>query len=597
MAFFLRPLPFFAPAASPSVPSAAHPAVLGTVRRACRSAAGACRGGQRFGTRGGVTAVVLLALALFPATALARDFYLDAASGSDSAAGTSPASAWRSLDRAGQERLGPGDRLWLKRGSRFPGMLDLAAVGAAGHPVTVGAYGDGTVPPVIDAAGRRAALRLTNCRYVVVEDIELTGDGWSGPGSPVTTRTSGVLVENKGRSAGGGIILRGLEIHDIFASKSVPDEGAGARSNQGCGIEITNSGRNATLANIVIAGCTIARTGRTGISLGGGAIDTPASYISQVTIEDNTLTDIGGPGINPRICRHVIVRGNTVDRSGSSADPRMHRRGSGIWPWHCDDVLIEHNRFMHARGPGDSCGMHIDFGCRDVIVQYNLSVDNEGGFVEILGDNFNCAYRYNISVNDGSRVKGVHGAFQEGKILWFSGYVGPKRPRQGPCDCYIYNNTVYVGPGTRSCFSIGPTTQRVLVANNLFVLLGRTLNVPGDQEARRPGAATQVPDAVMTHNLYLHRDLLPPGWPVPDVAPEFGDPEFTRPGGENAADYVPRNATLVRDRGIVITPLPGDPRGLRGGMAVARDILGHEVNGRPDLGAIELPAVGSPSPP
>ena len=35
--------------------------------------------------------------------------------------------------------------------------------------------------------------------------------------------------------------------------------------------------------------------------------------------------------------------------------------------------------------------------------QYNYSYNNEGGFAEVLGDNINCGYRYNISVNDGYR--------------------------------------------------------------------------------------------------------------------------------------------------------------------------------------------------
>ena len=35
--------------------------------------------------------------------------------------------------------------------------------------------------------------------------------------------------------------------------------------------------------------------------------------------------------------------------------------------------------------------------------QYNYSEDSEGGFCEILGDNHNVAYRFNVSVNDGFR--------------------------------------------------------------------------------------------------------------------------------------------------------------------------------------------------
>ena len=67
---------------------------------------------------------------------------------------------------------------------------------------------------------------------------------------------------------------------------------------------------------------------------------------------------------------------------------------------------------MYANGPADSAGCHIDFNCDNVIVQYNLSVSNAGGFIEILGNNYNCSYRYNVSVNDGHRIKGKNNAFR-----------------------------------------------------------------------------------------------------------------------------------------------------------------------------------------
>ena len=47
---------------------------------------------------------------------------------------------------------------------------------------------------------------------------------------------------------------------------------------------------------------------------------------------------------------------------------------------------------------------YIDCGKENVVFQYNYSYNNEGGFVEILGDNINCGYRYNIGVNDGYRA-------------------------------------------------------------------------------------------------------------------------------------------------------------------------------------------------
>jgi hypothetical protein len=107
-----------------------------------------------------------------------------------------------------------------------------------------------------------------------------------------------------------------------------------------------------------------------------------APALGDVVLRGNTLADIGGPGIHPRQCRRVIPRDNTVNRSGPSLDPRMNARSSGIRPWRCENVLMEHNRFPHARGKADACGMRVDYGCRDVIVQYNLSADHEGGYAE-----------------------------------------------------------------------------------------------------------------------------------------------------------------------------------------------------------------------
>ena len=52
-----------------------------------------------------------------------------------------------------------------------------------------------------------------------------------------------------------------------------------------------------------------------------------------------------------------------------------------------------------------------------MIVENNLSRNNAGGFIEILGNNYNCSYRYNVSINDGHRVKGKNGAFKRVKFF------------------------------------------------------------------------------------------------------------------------------------------------------------------------------------
>lgn len=525
--------------------------------------------------------VLLGALAAPGLTLAATTYHVDREAGNDQQDGRSPATAWATLGRASEAPLGAGDELRLRRGQTFPGSLILSATGSAAAPVVVGAYGEGS-RPVIDARGQLAAVELISSRHVVVSGLELTGDGGAAPGVD-PKRRFGVFVHTTERVPMGDIVLEDLVIRDLFPAEGAASEGARATTHKGTGIAIHGTGPDSR--GFVIRGCHIERVGFKGIEL---------SRLGDVLVDSNRLLEIGGPGIQPGRVEDLIVRRNTVLWTGARTDPRMHARGSGIWPWTSKRVLIERNRFGYARGKADSCGIHIDFGCRDVVVQHNLSHDNEGGFIEILGDCYNSAYRYNVSIRDGARVKGQGGADQEGKIIWTSGYVGARRAKEGPVNSYLYNNTVFVGPGTRSAFSIGSTTEGLIIANNIFVIEGAKVEVVGDQDFRREAKVDQIPRALVSHNLFLAAGgRFPETLPITEVNPVTGNPRLARPGGFGPADHAPRNARLVRDQGMVIEPLPGDTDGFALGLTVATDFLGNPIVGRPDLGAIELPLDGS----
>ena len=132
-------------------------------------------------------------------------------------------------------------------------------------------------------------------------------------------------------------------------------------------------------------------------------------------------------------------------------------------------------------GPADSAGCHIDFNCNDVIVQRNLSLSNAGGFIEVLGNNYNCSYRYNLSINDGYRIKGEGNNFQEGKTFWLIGFAGKNNTRTGPFYTYIYNNTIYTKASILSKIAVDKASNGVLVANNILHVEGDSKLVLGDQ--------------------------------------------------------------------------------------------------------------------
>jgi hypothetical protein len=522
----------------------------------------------------------LLHLALFAGLSqslISATYYVDSVDGSDRNKGLSEASAWASLKKANKVKLKPGDSILLKRGATFNGSIKISEHGSAEAPITISSYGEGPMP-VIYASGYRAGVHILNARHIIVEDLEITGDG--GPmvdGSPEKER-SGVLVNaSEGRSVN-HVTIRNLYLHDIYPNVGSPHEGAKSSTYLGYGVVIRGQ-KETDSSHFHVEGCRIERMGFKAIEM---------RKVNKLLILNNRMKHIGGPAIQPGEVVGLVVRGNVVDGSGASIDPRMHARGSGIWPWTSKHVLIEKNTFMHARGKGDSCGIHIDYNCSDVIVQYNLSIDNEGGFVEILGNCYNSAYRYNISINDGARVRGENGAHQEGKILWTSGYVGANQKRVGPFDSYIYNNTIYVGPDSRSCFSITGTTAGLLVANNIFHIMGTTRDVLGDQEWRKKEIVDRIDRAVVRNNVFLWEDMLPDSLPFDNLDPIVGDVDFANPGGFKAEDYIPRNADLVKDTGIVIEKLPGDEKGLKTGLKVATDFLGNPIHGRPDIGAIEM---------
>lgn len=529
---------------------------------------------------------------LLGVVARATTYYVDPERGNDQAGGTGKDQPWQTLQRAQRAELRAGDRLLLLAGVRHAGRISFAGLsGTAESPIRIGSYvraGDAQgARALIDGRNTAAAVGLKNCRYVVVSDLVISADG----GQPVGDMRCGVLVEADGADEYRGIALMRLHVKSVsfqnpgYVRPAEDVRTANGTIRYGWGVRFLVRGKDAAvLRDLIVRDCRIERVDHTGLKL-----TAPAGGIRDVTVQNVEVSKVGGPGIQMSGVIGGRFSNLAVDHSGSPDDTRNWGRGSGLWTWGSKDVVIERSRFTDANGPGDSAGVHIDFGCEDVIVQHCISARNAGGFCEILGDNRNCAYRYNLSVNDGHRVKGQQGAFQEGKIFWLSGYVGQNRTPTGPFNSYFYNNTVYVDESIEPRVAIAPTADGVLVANNIFYFKRSARTVTGDQAKADQANRAPVSRGIWTNNLLLHVDDWPAASGLGGIESVVGDPRFPHAGGISVDDYVPQETGLVRNRGVVIAPLPGDRIGLRGGLAVPRDLRGREVVGLPDLGAIELP--------
>lgn len=103
--------------------------------------------------------LILVLPALQPTTTRAAGevtYHIDCNAGNDANAGTSTSSAWKSLSRAKNAALRPGDKLLLQRGCAWTGPLELRASGSTSAPIIVSAYGSGALP------------RIQNSQYGVV---------------------------------------------------------------------------------------------------------------------------------------------------------------------------------------------------------------------------------------------------------------------------------------------------------------------------------------------------------------------------------------------------------------------------------------------
>lgn len=332
------------------------------------------------------------------------------------------------LAAASAEPLAPGSRLLLRRGAACAGTLALTGSGSKRRPALVGAYGRGP-RPLIGASGEDG-IRLENVSHASVEGLEVVnpGDG--------TARKRGVHLIAAGETVV-AVTVRDLHVHDVGGNLDKDTGGSG-------GIQVDSTGPGfGRFRGLVIEDNRIEDVSRSGIfvvGVAGGerprASEPWPEASSGVRIRRNEIRRVAGDGIvalgtdGARVRRNLVRRGNRAGRG--LADPEGMICNAGIWAFHANNTLIEHNFVAGMRFNGcDGSGYDIDYDQDGTVVQFNRSRGNEGGFMLLCTDTEprTATVRFNLSVNDG-----------------FSFNSSPcSRPTGSYEGLRIYNNTI-VGP-------------------------------------------------------------------------------------------------------------------------------------------------------
>jgi len=527
-------------------------------------------------------------------------YYFDSLNGSDLNDGIIINNPFKSLKKLETIVLSKGDRIFLSNGSNFKGNIKIMGL----NDISISNYNShlNNNSPIIDSKGHIAGIYIEDSSNISISNLFITANGGGVVEQYPNLKTSrsvdrsimrsGILVNVSSDNTFKNISVDRVVIKDLFFEDEGfirdPSEVRTSMGKQayGFGIRFYNSSEYGTIDGIKVSNCFVENIGHTGIKMTSNGSE---NKFKNIEVANNKLLRTGGPSIQFSLVEDLHVYGNDVKYSGSPDDGRKWGRGSGLWTWGSSNVIIEKNSFMYANGPADSAGCHIDFNCDNVIVQYNLSVENAGGFIEILGDNFNCSYRYNISINDGHRIKGKNNAFQEGKTFWLSGYVGKNKKRSGPFNSYIYNNTIFTKKSLLSKIAVDKATNGVLVANNIFHIEGDSEFALGDQyRPDKGGGEGNIKNVFFENNLFLNDSYWPKNVLIQPKNSFFGNSQFSNKGGQNIRDYIPKNINLIKNKGIKILNISNDTIGLFKGLELEFDILGNKITDLPDLGAIEV---------
>ncbi|MBR7833162.1 right-handed parallel beta-helix repeat-containing protein [Actinospica durhamensis] len=381
--------------------------------------------------------------------------YYVSSTGSDSAAGTSPATAWRTLARADQQSFRPGQRLLLQGGATFTGSLEFKAgvAGDAAHPVVVGSYGTGQA--VISSA-HAPAVTIYNTAGITLQNLTIKGPGAN------SSANAGVDVYNtlSGNRKLAGLTLTGLDVSGYRDGISI---GGGAGTAGFTDVSITDTKAHANRDNGII-------------TFGPSDLKPSAGYpiqsltISGVAAYDNLGNASDHQGSTGSGISLGGVSGGTVENSvayGNGGDCDSESGPVGIWAHDSTGVVIEHNVSYSNRTAGytDGGGFDLDQSTFDSVLEYNLTYNNYGpGYMVYAGHSSAASsgnvVRFNVSMNDALSPTD-NDSITYG-LLMVDGYE---------TDVEVYHNTVVQnGHGAESpLLNLGSSLHGASIRDNVFI--------------------------------------------------------------------------------------------------------------------------------
>lgn len=238
--------------------------------------------------------------------------------GSDTASGTTPAGAWRTVAKA-MRTLGPGQTACVRAGSYLESHLAAARSGTAAAPIAIRGF-PGDPKPVIRATsdanlfdfhttGRPLGYWLVD-RFDIDKQrhdgasVRIEGDRTNANDGTVVSRVAVTNLRIRWSRSGGAILVRGRATDVLIRGNEISDhhrfghwKNYGQRSKQRLRSDYADAGLPTTVTTSDGTTYSYGREDAHGISVESDPQFTTAPSVQRVRVQSNRLLRNGGDGL------------------------------------------------------------------------------------------------------------------------------------------------------------------------------------------------------------------------------------------------------------------------------------------------------------
>jgi hypothetical protein len=340
------------------------------------------------------------------------NYYVDAVAGNDNNNGTTPASAWQSLEKINNTVFKPGDSILFKANCTWTGGLEPKGSGDSTKQIAIGMYGYNTIPrnsrnkPHIEGNGIYATVLLKEAEYWTISNLDVSN---STASTDIKLR-NGIMVLAKAKGITHRIIIQDCEVHDVHGDFR---RRVGMYKNSGIRVSFPGTSSPENHYDEVLVQRNFVHDVRTsGIYIVSEADARQETFYTNVKVLNNTIIRTGADGSIISHCISPVIEGNMILDAGYYGNYQSTNYIAGLWgDNNTGEILFQKNEVARThKFIGDGQAFDTDWGTGGTsIYQYNYTHENKGGFflncIDCAGGKIPPSYvksiiRYNISIND-----------------------------------------------------------------------------------------------------------------------------------------------------------------------------------------------------